>query len=139
MPGYLGFGGPQVQVLSIISGKNGKELVLTHALVQGFEEARLEDRDPIILIDHIETATFSYLSRNEENELEGWTTSWTETERMPVAVALEIDFEEGVYTDWPLLIAAVKVDGSAVTDALQGEDLYRSAVRDLIQQRRKEN
>ena len=36
MPGYLGFGGPQVQELSIVNGEDGDELVLSHALLQGF-------------------------------------------------------------------------------------------------------
>jgi general secretion pathway protein J len=139
MPGYLGFGGPQVQELNIINGDNGKELVLTHALLQGFEDANLDERDPIVLIDHIETAEFSFLARDEEDEIAGWVSDWEETAKLPVAIALDIQFEEGVYTDWPLLVAAVKVDASAVGDALGGDDSYQSAVRELIEKRRQQN
>jgi general secretion pathway protein J len=139
MPGYLGFGGPQVQELSIINGENGKQLVLTHALVQGFEEERLDDRDPIMLIDRIDTAQFQFLARDEEGEIAGWLTSWEDTGSLPVAIALDIEFEEDVYADWPLLVAAVKVDSMAVTEPLQGQDTYQSAIRELIEQRRTED
>jgi general secretion pathway protein J len=139
MPGYLGFGGPQVQELSIVSGENGKQLVLTHALVQGFEEDRLNDRDPIVLIDRIDTARFEFLARDEEGEIAGWLSDWEETGILPVAIALEIEFEEDVYADWPLLVAAVKVDSIAVTEPLQGQDEYQSAVRELIEKRREQN
>jgi general secretion pathway protein J len=139
MPGYLGFGGPQVQELNIVDGRNGKELVLTHALLQGFEDASLYERDPIVLIDHIEFAEFKFLTRDEEEEIAGWIGVWEETGMLPVAVALEIEFEEGVYTDWPMLIAAVKVDPSAVSGAFGGDDSYQSAVRELIEKRRLQN
>jgi len=139
MPGYLGFGGPQVQELNIVSGENGQELVLTHALVQGFEDASLDERAPIMLIDHIETASFSFLALDEEGELAGWVDVWEEPGLLPVAIALDIEFEEGVYADWPLLVAAVKVDASAVTEIIDGESTYESAVRELIQQRRDQN
>ncbi len=139
MPGYLGFGGPQVQELNIIDGENGQELVLSHALLQGFEDASLDERAPIVLIDHIASAEFSFLARDEEGEVAGWVTDWEETAKLPLAVALDIQFEEGAYTDWPLLVAAVKIDASAVEGALEGEDTYQSAVRELIEKRRQQN
>lgn len=139
MPGYLGFGGPQVQELNIVSGHNGKELVLTHALLQGFEDASLNERDPIVLIDHIESAEFRFLIRDEEGKIAGWIADWEDVGKLPVAVALDIEFEEGVYTDWPLMVAAVKVDSSAVSEALGTEDTYQSAIRELIEKRRQQN
>jgi general secretion pathway protein J len=139
MPGYLGFGGPQVQELSIVNGRNGQELILTHALVQGFEDAWLDEREPIVLIDHIQSASFKFLARDEEGEIAGWIEEWLEPGLLPVAVALDIEFEEGVYADWPLLISAVKVDASSVTDLLGGEDSYQSAIRELIDKRRSQN
>lgn len=138
MPGYLGFGGPQVQELSIVSGDNGLELVLEHALVQGFEESSLTERDPISLIDHIDSAEFRFQGRDEEGELLPWINSWEETDKMPVAIALDIDFEEGAYTDWPLLVAAVRVDGS-VAAGVNGPITYQSAIQQMIQRRQKRN
>jgi general secretion pathway protein J len=138
MPGYLGFGGPQVQQLSIVSGKDGLELVLEHALVQGFEESRLTERAPVGLIDHIATAQFSFLGRDEEGELLPWVSAWEETDTLPVAIALDIEFEEGSYTDWPLLVAAIKID-SSVVDGVDGSVSYKSAIKQLIDRRQKRN
>lgn len=139
MPGYLGFGGPQVQELTIVSGENGLELLLTHALVQGFEDARLDERAPIMLIDQIESASFSFLVRDEEGEIAGWISEWEDPGLLPLAVALEIKFAEEVYAKWPLLVAAVKVDASAVTDVLDGDNSYQSAIQELIEKRREQN
>lgn len=139
MPGYLGFGGPQVQELSLVNGDEGMELVLTHALLQGFEDANLNEREPIVLIDHIESAEFSFLARDEEGEIAGWVSDWEETAKLPVAMSLEIQFEEGAYTDWPLLVAVVKVDASAVDNAMGGDTSYQSAVQELIDKRRQQN
>lgn len=138
MPGYLGFGGPQVQELTLAEGEEGMELLLTHALVQGFEESRLQERDPIVLIGQIERAEFQFLARDEEGELLPWTNAWEDPGLMPIAVALDIEFVEGSYADWPLLVAAVKVDGS-VADGANTRDNYRSAIQELIEKRRKNN
>jgi general secretion pathway protein J len=138
MPGYLGFGGPQVQQLSIVAGEDGLELVLEHALVQGFEESRLTERAPIGLIDHIATAEFGFLGRGEDGELLPWASVWEETDKLPVAISLEIEFEEGSYTQWPLLVAAVKIDGSIV-DGVDGNVSYQSAIKQLIDRRQKRN
>lgn len=138
MPGYLGFGGPQVQQLSIVSGEHGLELVLEHALVQGFEESRLTERAPILLIDHIATAEFGFLGRDTDGELLPWTPLWEETDTLPLAIMLDIEFEEGSYTDWPLLVAAIKIDPSVV-EGVDGNVSYESAIKQLIDRRQKRN
>ena len=39
MPGYLGAGGPQVQLIEVVNGDDGELLIqFSHALLQGFEE-----------------------------------------------------------------------------------------------------
>jgi len=138
MPGYLGFGGPQVQQLTVAAGENGLELVLEHALVQGFEESLLTERDPILLIDRIAAASFSFQGRDEEGELLPWTSIWADPALLPVAIALEIEFEEGAYTDWPLLVAAVRIDPSVVA-GVSGDVTYQSAIKRLIDRREKMN
>jgi general secretion pathway protein J len=139
MPGYLGFGGPQVQQLSIVSGDNGLELVIEHALVQGFEESKLQERPPIMLIDRIARAEFQFQTLDENGEVTSWTNNWEETTKMPVAVSLEIEFEEGAYTQWPWLVAAIKVDPSVV-EGLGGETpSYQSAVQKMIDRRKERN
>ncbi|MEJ8569030.1 prepilin-type N-terminal cleavage/methylation domain-containing protein [Elongatibacter sediminis] len=138
MPGYLGFGGPQVQELTFVSGDEGLDLYLTHALVQGFDESRLDDSEPVLLIDRVERAEFQFLARDEEGELTEWTNTWETPGELPVAVALDIQFVEGNYAEWPLLVAAVKVDGSVV-DGAGNQNTYRSAIQELIEKRRSQD
>lgn len=141
MPGYLGFGGPQVQELSIVSGEDGDELVLSHALLQGFEEQDLYERDAILLMDKIDFAEFSFLGRDENGELLPWASQWDQPETLPEAVSLDIEFTEEVYIDWPLLNATVRIDASALQELIglgSDEPVYNNAIRELIDKRRQQ-
>lgn len=138
MPGYLGFGGPQVQELEIVRGSEGLELVLSHALLQGFEEELLYARDPIPLVDKIESARFSFLGADEAGELTGWTSVWDQPEALPKSIALDIEFVEDVYIKWPLLTASVRVDQAALAEIAPGEfaqPTYQSTIQQIIQRR----
>jgi general secretion pathway protein J len=140
MPGYLGFGGPQVQELAIVRGDESFELVISHTLLQGFEEGLLYERPPIVLLEDIESASFSFLGRDAEGELTGWTSSWTDSSMLPESVALDIGFIDEVYIQWPLLMASVRIDPAAVGGseaALEGGARdYGSAIQDMIKRRR---
>jgi general secretion pathway protein J len=120
MPGYLGFGGPQVQELTFQHGEEGLVLVISHALLQGFEEEKLYERDPIVLLDRIDQAEFQFLGLDEEGELSAWSNVWEDPEKLPLAVSLDIEFNEEVYVRWPLLTASVRVDAQALSE-LAGE------------------
>ncbi|MBT8048776.1 MAG: prepilin-type N-terminal cleavage/methylation domain-containing protein [Xanthomonadales bacterium] len=142
MPGYLGFGGPQVQELAVVPGDEGEMLVLSHALLQGFEEQNLYFRDPIVLLEKVGNAEFSFLGRDETGELTGWTNQWDLPDVLPESVSLDVEFADEVYIQWPLLTASVRVDPAA----LQGlesnmgirED-YSTTIRDMINKRRQQN
>ena len=144
MPGYLGFGGPQVQELRFIPVENGQGLVLSHALLQGFEESNLEDGAPILLIDGVESAEFSFQGRDEQGEPSSWLTTWTETSILPVAVSLHIQFSEDAHMEWPDLVASVRIDGVAISQMLEEAQLrpageYSNTIQDLINRRGKNN
>jgi len=143
MPGYLGFGGPQVQELALVPGQEGLELVLSHALLQGFEEQNLYQRDPIVLVDKINSAQFSFLGRDEEGELVGWVNLWDKPGVLPLSVSLDIEFNEDVYLKWPLLMASVRVDSTALQDLLpvadDGGPMTRRKLEDIIKQRKRRN
>ena len=142
MPGYLSFGGPQVQELAIVPGDEGQALVLSHALLQGFEEADLYERAPIFLLDQIDEATFEFLGLDENGEMTGWASVWDQPNSLPLAVSLSIDFEEEVFTSWPMLMASVRVDSSAMDELAGSQGLKKErgpTVRDLIKKRREEN
>lgn len=142
MPGYLGFGGPQVQELEIVAGDNGKSLVLSHALLQNFEEADLYERDPIILMDKIQSAEFSFLGLDETGAVSAWASQWETTGILPRAVSLELEFTEDVYIQWPLLVASVRVDpsafvnqpGSGITDSSYSTTIKNMMKRGAKQQ-----
>jgi general secretion pathway protein J len=140
MPGYLGFGGPQVQELIFVRSEQGKALVLSHALLQGFEEENLYVRPPIVLLDRIERASFQFLALDEENESADWTSDWEYADKLPLAVSLDIEFQQDVFTSWPMLFASVRIDASALNE-LAGEDgldqNYSTAVKSLIDKRQK--
>ena len=142
MPGYLGFGGPQVQELLLVPGDKGLSLVISHALLQGFAEENLYVRPPIVLLERIQRASFQFLGLDEQGELAGWTGEWEFPDTLPVAIALDIEFEEDVFTTWPLLYASVRIDASALNE-LAGEagltQDYGSAIRNMMNKRRPQN
>jgi len=115
MPGYLGAGGPQVQLVELVDNGDG-EVVLqfSHALLQGFEEEYLYDRDPVVLLEGVDSASFEFLGKDEQGELTGWTANWDQPGMLPVAVRLNVGFSEGLNLQWPELVAGVKIDGLAL-------------------------
>lgn len=135
MPGYLGSGGPQVQLLELVPGDDSDVIVqFSHALLQGFEQEHLFYRDPVILLEGVESADFEFLGMDEEGNLAGWTTQWDTKETLPVAVRLNLVFSEGLNVHWPDLVAGVKVDEAAVTGAVGegGRAAYKRAIQDML-------
>ena len=138
MPGYLGWGGPQVQELYFEQGEEGLELVLSHTLLQGFDEQYLYEAEPIFLLDDIKDARFSFLGRDENGELTSWTPSWDQVDALPAAVSLEVEFNEDVYIHWPMLTTSVRVDGAAMRGATQpgrANKNYSTTIQELMRKR----
>lgn len=135
MPGYLGTGGPQVQLVELAQGDDGDVVIqFSHALLQGFEQDRLFDRDPVILLEGVGSAAFEFLGRDEEGELTGWTSTWDQMESLPVAVRLDLEFAGDLNLRWPDLLAGVKVDEQAVLGGAGrgGRETYKNAINDLM-------
>jgi len=139
MPGYLGSGGPQVQVVEVaIDGDGGYVVQFSHALLQGFTSDRLLDRDPVLLLEGVKSAGFSYLGRDEEGELTGWSSSWDTPEQLPVAVRFDIEFKEGLNLEWPELAAGVRVDEQSLqgVGGIHQPSIYQQRIQDLIKGRK---
>lgn len=139
MPGYLGFGGPQVQELEFVPGENGYDLVISHALLQNFEEDALYQREPIFLLGNIARAEFSFLGRDEEGELTVWSNRWDDVSILPSAVSLNIEFNEDVYIEWPLMMASVRTDPGAIQGPggeQSGSQSYSAKIRELMTKRK---
>jgi len=135
MPGYLGSGGPQVQLIEVVNGDNGESIVqFSHALLQGYTEDRLHDRDPVILLEGVGSAGFEFLGKDEEGELTGWTTSWDMEDMLPVVVRLDLELSEGLNLRWPDLAAGVRVDEQALQGlgAGSGVPSYQQSIQNMI-------
>jgi general secretion pathway protein J len=135
MPGYLGEGGPQVQLIELVPGNDNDVIVqFSHALLQGFEQERLFDRDPVILLEGLESAGFEFLGKDDDGVLTDWTTVWDQQDSLPVAVRLSIEFSGDLNLHWPDLVASVKIDESAVMGGAGdgGRATYKKAVQDLM-------
>ncbi len=139
MPGYLGFGGPQVQELTFQQGEEGLVLVISHALLQDFEEEKLYERAPIMLLDRIDQAEFQFLQLDEEGKNFTWSNAWENPENLPLAVSLAIEFNEEVYVNWPLLTASVRVDSEALRGLIGGQnprESYSTSIQKMIRDRK---
>ena len=136
MPGYLGTGGPQVQLMEIVNGDgDGVVLQFSHALLLGFSEDRLYERDPVILLEDVKSADFEFLGIDEEGELIDWTTTWEQFDVLPVAVRLNLEFYEGLNLIWPDLVAGVRVDEQAIKTGRARPASYKQSIRDLSKNR----
>jgi general secretion pathway protein J len=136
MPGYLGSGGPQVQLIELASDAEGGILQFSHALLQGYEEAFLLERDPVILLEGVESGGFEFLGVDEEGKPTGWTTSWDEPDLLPLAVRLNVEFSGDVQMQWPQLVAGVRIDESA-NQGGAARPTYQQTIRNLISGKRK--
>lgn len=140
MPGYLGYGGPQVQELEFVQSEEGLALVLSHTLLQGFDEDWLYERDPVLLLDNIKSAEFTFLLIDENGEPSDWTASWDDENQLPAAVALEIEFNEDVFIQWPMLTTSVRIDPGAVSGSASptGEVTkdYGATIRNLMNKKK---
>ena len=134
MPGYLGLGGPQVQFLELADGDDGGVLQFRHALLQYFEDDYLYERDPIILLENIEAAQFEFMGLDEQGMLSGWMPSWDQMQTLPVAVRLNIEFSEEKDTQWPDLVAGVRVDEGALQFA-GTRPTYQQQVGDMLRRK----
>ena len=118
MPGYLGNGGPHVQLIEIVNAKGGKILQFSHWLLNdSLEEGAFEDSDqePVVLLENIRDAEFSFVKLDEEGELGDWENSWEEPETTPLMVRLEVDMGENALMQWPNMQVALMLDATAVS------------------------
>ncbi len=131
MPGYLGSGGPQVQLLEMASDNEGNVLQFSHALLQGYEDGDLFARDPVILLEGVESAAFEFLGLDDEGEVTDWASSWDQPEILPIAVRLNLELSGELQMQWPDLVAGVRIDESAIQGA-GGRPTYEQTIKDLI-------
>ncbi|MCF6320015.1 MAG: prepilin-type N-terminal cleavage/methylation domain-containing protein [Proteobacteria bacterium] len=116
MPGYLGNGGPHVQLIEIVNAKGGKILQFSHWLLNdSLEEDAFEDteQEPVVILENIKYAEFSFVKLDEEGELGEWESEWEEPENTPLMVKLEVEMGDGAMMQWPILQVALMLDATA--------------------------
>ena len=129
MPGYLGNGGPYVQLIEIVNGNGGKILQFSHWLLSDtFEEVDFEDSDiePVVLMENIRYAEFSFVKLDEEGEPGDWENDWEDPESTPLMVKLDIELEDGAMMLWPQMQVALMLDSTAVNRRVSDHLLINS-------------
>lgn len=148
MPGYLGSGGLQVQLLAVEPGEDGLALTYRHAVLEDFVQENLFLRDPVILLDGLRSVHFEFLapaedsmaSPNPANAIEAgtepgeWVGDWTLSHVLPLVVRMDIDFGEDAKVSWPPLLASPRLDPLAIGGAGADEN-YGDIIREMIQRR----
>lgn len=116
MPGYLGFGGPHIQVLAVRNGDNGKELIFAHDLLNVFErEDPLENdrREPIVLLDGIQDAEFLYRTFDEDGEVGEWDSEWEDAGSSPLMVKIDLEMTQESKLIWPDLEVPLVIESTS--------------------------
>ncbi|QKK01711.1 MAG: prepilin-type N-terminal cleavage/methylation domain-containing protein [Pseudomonadota bacterium] len=110
MPGYLSYGGPYVQQISLERGDDGLELVYYYAMLNGYEPGDLESSDGIVLLDGLADGEFIFLDAEEDGMSTFWTDYWEAPERLPLGVGVLLDMDRANGLSWPDLIVPVMID-----------------------------
>jgi len=117
MPGYLGTGGPHVQLVELVNDAGGKTLQFKHWLMSDkFDpETFLNDREqePVILLEHIRNGAFSFVGLDDEGEVTDWLNRWDEPGKAPLLVRLDIEADDQSPVRWPEFQVALKLDNAA--------------------------
>ncbi len=111
MPGYLGFGGQYVQELRLERGREGMDLVFAFAMLNGYEPGDLDAEPPVTLLENVGSALFEFLGFDENGEEVFWDTFWEPRERLPLAIAMRLDYQRDNGLFWPEMITPVVIDG----------------------------
>lgn len=103
MPGYLSKGGAHVQEVAIVRTRRGYQLEFRHAQLNGFDplEGFDPEVEPVVLIDGIRSAAFSFRRQDPDGELTDWMSEWEEPQTLPLLLKLEIEFDTEDQRVWP--------------------------------------
>lgn len=119
MPGYLGSGGPHIQKLELVDGRNGKELQYTHGLMSNYDDedeiSEFDDAEPMVILENIRQGTFAYVELDEEGIPTEWLTVMENPAAMPLMVQLDLEMNAQAREPWPLLQIALQVDGASTS------------------------
>ncbi len=104
MPGHLARGGPHVQWLTFTNGNDGMRLEFDHAQLNGYDPDNPKasnKREPVVLLDGIESAHFEFRELDEQGELGEWESDWEDPQRLPLMVRLVVEYDRDSQKRWP--------------------------------------
>lgn len=117
MPGYLGSGGPHIQKLELVNGDGGQLLQYTHGLISNYDDenemSAFDEAEPIVLLEHINSGTFSYIELDEEGLPTEWQDELENPTAMPLMVQIDLEMNRLAKEQWPTLQVALQVDASS--------------------------
>ena len=115
MPGYLSNGGAYVQTLELSNTRNGRQLLVNHWMLNGFDKDKLNkgDSEPVVLMDQIESGKFEYRKLDDQGELEDWSDDWDEPNLTPVMVRIELKMRKEALVGWPDMDIPLMLDVGA--------------------------
>ena len=115
MPGYLSHGGPYVQTLELSNTRNGKQLLFTHAMLNGFDldDLKKADSEPVVLMDQVDSGVFEYRKLDEEGNLADWSDDWEDSGVTPIMVRIRLKLQKSALSGWPDLEIPLMLDAGA--------------------------
>lgn len=124
MPGYLSKGGPYVQTLELANVRGGKELVFTHAMLNGFDLRQLREADlePVMLVDRIRGGRFEYRGFDEEGNLGDWQDDWEDPSLTPVMVRIRLEMADDSQAVFPDMEIPLVLDVGSMRRPYIGRD-----------------
>ena len=94
----------------------------------------------MLLIEGIDSASFSFLFRQAQQEQPEGRTSWDQPEVLPLAVELDLVMTDELEASWPVLTTSMRVDGAGFfSNALRGRATTIEELRERMRGRRNEN
>ena len=132
MPGYLASGGPHIQKLELVDGRNGRELLYTHGLISNYDDedelSEFDDAEPMVLLENIKDGSFAFIELDEEGFPTDWISELENPVAMPLMVQIDLEMNQKAREQWPLLQIALQVDGASSS--------RRTSTLNLLQNRR---
>lgn len=121
MPGYLSRGGPYLQTLELVPGKDGKRLIFQHQLLSTDGPLPAE-REPVELFNGISEAVFEVRTVDQNSKASPWQSQWKRSAQLPPLLRLRLRFSDGSRR-WPEFVVAPRlaVVVAAPIDTLAGD------------------
>lgn len=106
LPAYLGRGGPHLHDITVVDDGEGVRLQADFAVVLANEvNAERDPRPPELLAGGLREVKISYRTLDAQNRIGDWEDVWSQGDRMPLQVKIEI--VDGRGDRWPPIVVSL--------------------------------